>query len=274
MSSESAALRLSLGHLLARALATTRARWPTLLILLVSLDWAPRTLMYLSGIHRYDPSSHDAAAFAAFASQSATLALASLMMQATAIPVGLADKPPFRSASAAIGQVLARLPVLSPFWLLAGLPTAATLWIEWASTSYADIGAMTLWRQVASTVFVISVDTAVGLYSIVGLSEGLPVVETLRRTLRLMAKRRGAVFIVAFATDIIGLLINLLTPFLTVAALNSGLGHLGWVLAVATSSFVWETAAVISTLVFVELYRELARAHDGVAPGELSHIFA
>lgn len=51
-------------------------------------------------------------------------------------------------------------------------------------------------------------------------------------------------------------------------------GRYGWFVATYAGAFVWEAQAVVANLIYVELYRELVRSHDGVAPGEMAHIFA
>src|SRR5471030_599938 len=125
--SEATTARLSLGSLLAGTLRLARRRWAALLALLLCLDWGPRVLIDLSGVHQYAPGSHNPGAFAAFAFQSAVLAFCSMLMQASAVAVGLGGLREPVSATAAIGRVLRRLPALAPWWLLIAMPTVASL---------------------------------------------------------------------------------------------------------------------------------------------------
>jgi hypothetical protein len=269
--------RLSLGSMLGRALAFARRRWLELLALVICIDWGPRVILTLTGVGRYALGSHDEGAFLASAVQSAVLEFCSLLMLASVIAVGLGNSRRPVSPPAAITQVLQRLPALAPWWLLCAVPNAITVWLRWSVGSPAEMRATYYWREFGDATYGIALSCALGLFSLVVLAEGLGGLAALRRTLGLMAGRRGAVFIVAFATKAIGLVINLATPYLAVLAVSLGLGRdyqATYYPASFTVSFVSEATAVVANLVYVQLYLELARAHDGVAPGELHEVFA
>ena len=71
---------------------------------------------------------------------------------------------------------------------------------------------------------------------------------------------------------------NLSTPYLAELVADLGLHgdyqaayyDVAWPLV----AFLWEAAAVVANLVLVQLYLELARARDGVAPRDVVEVFA
>ena len=274
MTPSEGAMRLELGPLLAGALSFWRRRWATLCVLIVTLDWGPRFGLFLTGTHVYATGSRDPAAFAAFSFQSTLLLFCSLLMQASAAALALGARKQIVSAMAAIALVIRRLPSLAPWWVLISLPAATTLWIRWSSATPRDYAATYVWRLVGDTVFGITVATAIGLVWLVVLAENEGGPTALKRGLSLMTGHRGIIFVVAFTADVIGLIINLSVPYLEQIALSLGLGRNGAVAAAYVMAFLWEATAVVMNLAYVQLYRELVRAHDGVAPGELAHIFA
>lgn len=265
---------LEFGSLLSGGLRLARQRWGTLFILIVALDWGPRFGLFLSGTHYYATGSHNAGAFAGYALQYVLLIFCSYLMQTSAAASALGATGARVSATRATLHVLRRLPALAPWWLLISAPGAVTLWLRWSAPTPDAYWALYVWRLTGDTVFDIAVSSAVGLFWLVVLTEDLGGRSALSRSLSLMSGRRRIVFAVVFAGDAVGLLINLATPYLTDTAVNLGLGRNGEVLATYFMAFVWEAVAALMNLTLLQLYRELVRAHDGVAPGELTHIFA
>ena len=169
------------------------------------------------------------------------------------------------------------MPALGPWWLAVAIPNAVTVWLRWAVHSSAEMRATYYWRELGGAAYDIALSCALGLFSLVVLAEGLSGMAAVRRTLSLMAGRRGIVFIVAFAADAVGLIINLTAPYLAALAVNVGLQsdyQAAYFVAWPATALIWEAAAVVANLVYVQLYLELARARDGLAPSELDHIFA
>ena len=269
--------RLGLGWLLAQALRFARIRWVELLGIFVCIDWAPRVILVISGVGRYTLGSHDEGAFLASAIQSGVLVFCSSLAFASVVAVGLGGSRQPVSPPAAITQVLQRLPALAPWWLASAVPNAVSVWLRWSVGSAAEMRATYYWREFGGAAYGIALDCALGLFSLVVLAEGLGGLAALKRTLSLMAGRRGVVFIVAFATGAVGLVINLATPYLAELAVSLGLGRdyqATYYPAYFTIAFLWEATAVVANLVYVQLYLELARARDGVAPGELHEVSA
>jgi hypothetical protein len=228
-------------------------------------------------VGRYSLGSHDEGAFLASATQSVVFVFCGSLMLASAVVVGLGGSSEPVSAPAAITRVLQRLPALAPWWLASAVPTAATVWLRWSAGSGDEMRATYYWREFGGTAFDVALSTALALFSFVVLAEGRGGVAALRRTLTLMAGQRTVVFIVALTVDIAGLVINLSTPYLAVLATTIGLSsdyQAAYFGAWVVTAFVWEAAAIVANLVYVQLYFELTRAHDGVAPGELAQIFA
>ena len=272
--SDSVTAKLRFGLLFGAAVSLARRRWATLHVLMLFLDWGPHLVLELAGVRGYDPSQHNAAAFAQYALQAGVLAFCGLLMQTSAMAVGLGGSGEPVSVRRALGRVLGRLPALAPWWLAIAVPTAATLWVRWASSSDSAVYAVSTWRIVGSSVFVIGLGCAIGVFPLVVLAEKLSGYQALVRCLRLMDGRRGDVFVVVFFANITGLLINLTTPYATLAAARVGLGRVGILAAYFLMQFGWEAVAVVFNLAYVELYRELVRAHDGVAPEDVAHVFA
>jgi hypothetical protein len=269
--------RLSLGSMLGAALALTRRRWLELLGLIVCIDWAPRVILTLSGVGRYTLGSHDEGAFAASALESALLELCSVLMLASVVALGLGGSRQPRSAPAAIAVVLRRLPALAPWWLAIAVPNAVTVWLRWSVDSPNEMRADYYWREFGGAAYHLALFCTLGLFSYVVLAEGSAGLAAVRRTFDLMAGRRGAVFVVAFVAAVFGLIVNLSTPYFAALAMSIGVQHdyqSAYYFVWSCAAFLGEVVSAVVNLVLVQLYLELARSCDGVAPGELDHIFA
>jgi hypothetical protein len=195
-------------------------------------------------------------------------------MQASVIVIGLDGANRRMSPQAAITRVLRRLPTLGPWWLLGVLPNVIKVWVRWSVHTNAELRATYYWQEFGSTAYFIALDGLLGLYPLIVLADGLAVRAALTRTMRLMSAGRGTVLVVAASTDIAFMALNLAMPYATALSFNLGLGEAGFHAAYFGYVFAFDALAVVVNLVWVQLYRELARAHDGVAPGELAHIFA
>jgi hypothetical protein len=89
-----------------------------------------------------------------------------------------------------------------------------------------------------------------------------------------MARRRGPILAVSVAIGVIDLIATVATPYLTLFAVDVGLGRSGIYLAVFGASLLEIIVTAVGNLALVQLYFRIARAHDGVAPGEVEHLFA